>query len=79
MIELGADQLLDRNDDLVSTLGANSIDVVMDNVAGPSFPNLLEVLKRGGRYISCGAIAGPIVDFDIRKGHRLHQGPGHHR
>lgn len=63
---LGADILLDRNDDLVSILGECSVDVVVDNVAGPGFPDLLLLLKRGGRYISCGAIAGPIVDFDIR-------------
>ena len=27
---------------------------------------LLEVLQRGGRYTCAGAIAGPIVDFDLR-------------
>jgi len=27
---------------------------------------LLEVLKRGGRYVTAGAIAGPIVELDVR-------------
>ncbi|MEM7215645.1 MAG: alcohol dehydrogenase family protein [Pseudomonadota bacterium] len=64
--ELGADEVIDRNADLVETLGKESVDVVVDNVAGPNFPNMLKVLKRGGRYTSSGAIAGPIVDLDMR-------------
>ncbi|MEM9105603.1 MAG: zinc-binding dehydrogenase, partial [Pseudomonadota bacterium] len=30
------------------------------------FPQMLKVLKRGGRYVSSGAIAGPIVELDMR-------------
>ncbi|TJV12565.1 MAG: alcohol dehydrogenase, partial [Mesorhizobium sp.] len=30
------------------------------------FPQLLEALKRGGRYAVAGAIAGPIVELDVR-------------
>ncbi len=30
------------------------------------FPRLLEILERGGRYVTSGAIAGPIVDLDLR-------------
>ena len=63
---LGADRVLDRNSDLVEALGRDSIDVVVDIVAGPQWPQLLEVLKRGGRYVTAGAIAGPIVELDVR-------------
>ena len=63
---LGADRVLDRNADLSQTLGAESVDVVVDNVAGPGFPALLKVMKRGARYVSSGAIAGPIVSLDMR-------------
>lgn len=63
---LGADQLLDRNDDLLEALGPNSIDVVADVVAGPGFPALLDLLVKQGRYVTSGAIAGPIVDLDVR-------------
>ncbi|MCR9176975.1 MAG: alcohol dehydrogenase family protein [Alphaproteobacteria bacterium] len=63
---LGADAILDRNDDLLEVLGADAVDVVVDNVAGPGFPTLLKVLRRGGRYASSGAIAGPIVQLDMR-------------
>ena len=63
---LGADRIIARGDDLLQTLGQKSIDVVIDNVAGESFSQMLEVLKRGGRYASSGAIAGPMVDLDMR-------------
>ena len=63
---LGAHQLLDRHDDVVQALGDQSVDVVVDNVGGPNFPNMLKVLKRGGRFVSSGAIAGPIVSLDMR-------------
>lgn len=63
---LGADHVIERNESLVKVLGPKSIDVVIDNVAGPGFGERLEVLKRGGRYASSGAIAGPNVDLDMR-------------
>ena len=64
--EVGADRLVDRNENLEDALGAESIDVVVDNVAGPGFPQMLKVLRRGGRYTSSGAIAGPMVSLDMR-------------
>jgi NADPH:quinone reductase-like Zn-dependent oxidoreductase len=63
---LGADVAIDRNTDLVAAIGANSIDVVVDLVAGAGWPALLEVLTRGGRYVTAGAIAGPLVELDVR-------------
>ena len=63
---LGADQVLDRDADLIDELGRMSIDVVVDLVAGPGWPQLLEVLRKGGRYATAGAIAGPICEIDIR-------------
>lgn len=63
---LGADQVIDRKVDLISTLGRDSVDVVIDLVAGPQWPSLLDVLSRGGRYATAGAIAGPITELDVR-------------
>jgi NADPH:quinone reductase-like Zn-dependent oxidoreductase len=63
---LGAALTLDRNADLVAALGANSVDVVVDLVAGPGWPSLLEVLRPGGRYAVSGAIGGPMVTLDLR-------------
>jgi NADPH:quinone reductase-like Zn-dependent oxidoreductase len=63
---LGAARLVRREADLVTELGCESIDVVVDVVGGPHFPQLLEVLRRGGRYAAAGAIGGPIVELDLR-------------
>jgi NADPH:quinone reductase-like Zn-dependent oxidoreductase len=63
---IGAHRVIARGDDIVAALGENAVDVVIDNVAGPAFSGLLEVLKRGGRYTSSGAIAGPLVTLDMR-------------
>ena len=64
--ELGAARTLGRDDDLVATLGRNSVDAVIDLVAGPTWPSLLEVLRPGGRYAVSGAVAGPLVELDMR-------------
>lgn len=63
---LGAVQVLERGSDIVAALGEKTIDVVIDNVAGNSFGQMIEVLKRGGRYLSSGAIGGPLVTLDMR-------------
>ena len=66
LIKLGADQTISRNDSLVQALGRNSIDVVIDLVAGKQWSELLEVLKPFGRYAVAGAIGGPHVNLDVR-------------
>lgn len=64
--EHGAQKVIDRNADPVEALGEESVSVVIDLVAGAAWPRLLEVLRRGGRYATSGAIAGPIVECDVR-------------
>ena len=44
-----------------------SIDVVVDTVSGPLLPGLIEILKPQGRYVTCGAMGGPIVEIDMRR------------
>lgn len=63
---LGADRIIDRGVDLISVLGENSVDVVVDVVGGDDWPNLLRVLRLGGRYAIAGAIAGPSSAIDLR-------------
>ncbi|MEY4175456.1 MAG: Adh2 [Actinomycetota bacterium] len=66
VLAIGADRVIDRHDDAAATLREESVDLVVDNVAGPSFGSMLKVLRRGGRYVSSGAIGGPIVPLDMR-------------
>ena len=62
--DLGAARVVLR--DMTTVLEKGSADVVVDNVSGPGLDRLLAVLRRGGVYVSSGAIAGPDVGFDKR-------------
>jgi NADPH:quinone reductase-like Zn-dependent oxidoreductase len=66
VMALGADQVIPRDADLIARLGQDSVQVVVDLVGGLRWPQLLEVLEPGGRYAVAGAIAGPIVEMDLR-------------
>ncbi len=67
---LGADAVVARETtDLhaaVAEAAAGPVDVVADVVGGPDFPGWVDGLRRGGRYVTAGAIAGPIVELDLR-------------
>ncbi|WP_261400029.1 alcohol dehydrogenase family protein [Leisingera daeponensis] len=64
--DLGAARTLSREDDVVAELGADRADAVIDLVAGPKWPALLDVLRPGGRYAVAGAIGGHTVELDVR-------------
>lgn len=66
VLDLGVDKVIDRASDLVEQLGKNSVTVVIDLVAGPQWPQFLELLQPGGRYAVAGAIGGALVELDIR-------------
>ncbi|WP_255152331.1 zinc-binding dehydrogenase [Halorarius halobius] len=67
--ELGADHVVRRDEEPVvdgveSRVGA--VDAVADVVGGDLFRPLLERLRPGGRHVVAGAVAGPVVDIDLR-------------
>ena len=51
---------------LKQAIGQESVNVVADVVGGAMWPTLIDVLARSGRYTCAGAIAGPIVELDLR-------------
>ena len=63
---IGANQIVTREKKITDIVKIESVDVVIDLVAGNAFASLLELLKVGGRYAASGAIAGPIVELDVR-------------
>ena len=64
---LGADKIIDRTTGhLAAQMADEAVSVVADVVGGPDWPDYLDLLQRGGRYTCSGAIAGPIVSFDLR-------------
>ena len=64
--DLGAAIIVDRDMDYVDALGTDSVDVVVDLVAGDKWPGLLDVLRPKGRYAVAGAVGGPLVTLDVR-------------
>ena len=63
---LGADEVVDRNAGLSGAIGNESLDLVVDLVGGERWAQLLDLLRSGGRYVTAGAIAGPMVELDLR-------------
>ncbi len=68
---IGAEAVLPRSPENVSAAleaaaGKAQVEVVADVVGGSLWPQLIGCLRRGGRYTCAGAIAGPIVEFDLR-------------
>lgn len=71
MLEIGAEAAVARTAaDLPAAVaeatGGRPIDVVADLVGGPMFNDLLRILRPEGRYTTAGAIAGPVVQLDLR-------------
>ena len=66
VIQIGADKIVFRNSDLLKEIGRDAVDIVIDLVGGPKWTQLLDILKPGGKYVTSGAIAGPIVELDLR-------------
>jgi len=58
----GAAVTLDRN----ASLPKDQFDVVIDVVGGSGWGDLILGLKPGGHYAVAGAIAGPMVEADLR-------------
>lgn len=63
---LGAHKVIARGDNILHRLSDEKVDVAIDNVAGEGFADVLKSINRGGRYVSSGAIAGPVVSLDMR-------------
>ena len=67
--ELGADRVVPRGADAIADVrraASGPIDVVADVVGGPEMPRWLDCLRTGERYVTAGAIAGPLVELDLR-------------
>ncbi len=70
--ELGCNEIINRSVPEAIFLGQikemkNSFDVVADTVAGSWLSKIFDTIHPGGKYVCSGAIAGPIVNLDLRK------------
>lgn len=71
VVGLGADIVLMRDDQdwplrLRDAVGDGVVDVAADAIGGATFRCLLDILRPEGRYVAAGAIAGPLVELDLR-------------
>ncbi len=70
--EIGAEDTVTRErGDLINAvatmMGSEPVDVVVDTVSGPMLPDLFEILRPQGRYATCGAVGGAVVEIDMRR------------
>jgi NADPH:quinone reductase-like Zn-dependent oxidoreductase len=71
VLALGAESAITRGpadllDQVLAATGGKLVDVVADIVGGDFFSLALRALRPHGRYTTAGAIAGPVVPFDLR-------------
>ncbi len=69
VVGLGADIVLDRGrSDLPAVIRdeTDGVAVFADVVGGPRLGPLLETLRPGGQYVVSGAVAGALVELDLR-------------
>lgn len=70
VLAAGAEAVIDRRvDDVaarVSALAPAGVDAVADVVAGPVLRRLMPHVRPGGRWVVAGAVAGPVVEMDLR-------------
>lgn len=71
--EAGATATVDRRadpDDVAAAVreaAGGALDAVVDVVGGAVLPAVLPVVRDGGRWVIAGAMAGPVVEFDLRR------------
>ena len=67
----GASTVFNRDSaDIHAQIGAaapDGLDVVADIAGGPGLAAMMPLLRDNGRWVIAGAVAGPVVEFDLRR------------
>ncbi|WP_198414277.1 zinc-binding dehydrogenase [Cryobacterium cryoconiti] len=67
----GATQVFNRDaPDMLAEIAAAApagLDVVADIAGGPGLSALMPLLRDNGRWVIAGAVAGPVIEFDLRR------------
>ena len=69
--EAGAAHTVVRDRDSITDV--TEVDAIVDLVGGPGFGDVFDRLRDGGRLVTAGAIAGPVVAFDLRRLYLRHR------
>lgn len=71
LLAVGAAQVVLRDrgplDAQVQAVAPDGLDCVADVAGGPILGDLLPLVRDDGRWVIAGAIAGPVVSFDLRR------------
>lgn len=71
VLDAGASHVVDRNAaDLAAQIEQYSpggLDAVADVAGGPLLAQLLPLIRDDGRWVIAGAVAGTVVEFDLRR------------
>ncbi|MGW2288735.1 zinc-binding dehydrogenase [Streptomyces phaeochromogenes] len=65
--EFVARDVEDQTAAVLSVFGRRGVDVLCDVVGGESSMGMLSLLRRGGKFVTAGALAGPISPVDLRE------------
>ena len=67
----GAAQVFNRDSpDVLARISAaapRGLDAVADIAGGPGLAAMMPLLRDNGRWVIAGAVAGPVVEFDLRR------------
>lgn len=69
LLELGANHALDPSENswtkkVVEAVGKNRVNLAIDTIGGPMFPQMIETLAFDGRISVVGRLAGPVGQFN---------------
>jgi len=69
--DAGASVVVNRDsDDVAGQIAAavpNGLHLVADIAGGAGVATLMPLLRTGGRWVIAGAVAGPVIEFDLRR------------
>lgn len=69
--DAGANRVVSRDvgdlTEQIRSLVPTGLDAVADIAGGPGLATLLPLLRDDGRWVIAGAVAGPVVSFDLRR------------
>jgi NADPH:quinone reductase-like Zn-dependent oxidoreductase len=51
----------------IAAAASTGLDAVADVAGGPAIEQLMPLLRDDGRWVIAGAVAGPVVSFDLRR------------
>jgi len=67
----GASRVFNRDSpdalDRIRAAAPRGLDVVADIAGGPGLAAMMPLLRDNGRWVIAGAVAGPVVEFDLRR------------